>query len=82
MCVRKGATRMMRVGPQVGAKSIGCIEREEREREKEKGREGGRLPTPSFKHTQRGLAPALASLEWRTINLHIAAVLINAAESS
>lgn len=37
---------------------------------------------PSFKHTHPELATAPASLEWRTINLHIAAVLINAAESS
>lgn len=50
----------------------------------EKERGGERLPTPSLKPTQRALAlaPAPASLEWRTINLHIAAVLINAAESS
>lgn len=48
----------------------------------EKERGGERLPTPSFKHIHRELAPAPASLEWRTINLHIAAVLINAAESS
>lgn len=48
----------------------------------ESGGGRGGLPTPSFKHTHRELAPAPASLEWRTINLHIAAVLINAAESS
>lgn len=90
--MRKRATRMPRIGPQVGAKPIGWMERGKRETGGGEAGEGGRrvesgggrggLPTPSFKHTHRELAPAPASLEWRTINLHIAAVLINAAESS
>lgn len=85
---------MLCIGPQVGAKPIGWMERRGRgwvvvvEGAVEWGGGAGReagwggLPTPSFKHTHRELAPAPASLEWRTINLHIAAVLINAAESS
>lgn len=83
--MRKGATRMLCKGPQVGVESIGWMEKGERGREAGYGAGGGGgggLPTPSFKHTHRELAPAPASLEWRTINLHIAAVLINAAESS
>lgn len=52
------------------------------EAEREREREGGGDSDPLLQTYTRELAPAPASLEWRTINLHIAAVLINAAESS